>query len=74
MREEDKKQMMEEIAYFFREEFDLDLGIIGQENVLEFFQSILGKKIYNEALEEAQKFYKRQFENMESDFYALYKE
>lgn len=33
----------------------------------------LGKKIYNEALDDARKFYQRQADNMESDYYMLYK-
>ena len=74
MKSEDKKQLMEEIAYFFKEEYELDLGYIGQENVLLFFEENLGKVIYNEALDDARKFYQRQTENMESDYYMLYKD
>lgn len=73
MKDEEKKQLLEEISYFFREEYDLDLGIIGTENILDFFQENLGKKIYNEALDDARKFYQRQADNMESDYYMLYK-
>lgn len=73
MKDEEKKQLLEEISYFFREEYDLDLGIIGTENIFDFFQENLGKKIYNEALDDARKFYQRQADNMESDYYMLYK-
>lgn len=74
MSDEEKKQIKEEIAYFFKEEFDLDLGYIGQENIFDFFTENLGKVIYNHALDDARKFYQRQRENMESDYYSLYKE
>ena len=37
IKEEDKKRIMEEIHYFFKEEHGLDLGYIGQEDVYNFF-------------------------------------
>lgn len=74
LKEEDKKQMLEEIAYFFNEEYELDLGIIGRENIFDFFQDTLGKFIYNKALDDAKRFYERAASNMEADYYALYKD
>ncbi len=72
--DEKKRQMMEEIYYFFKEEYELDLGLIGQETVLDFFLENLGKPVYNIALDDAKKFYDRQRDNMESDFYMLYQD
>lgn len=74
IKEEDKKRMMEEIHYFFKEEHGMDLGYIGQEDIYNFFMETLGRYVYNNALDDARKFYNRQWENAESDFYALYKE
>lgn len=74
IKEEDKKRMMEDIHYFFMEEHGLDLGYIRQEDIYNFFMETLGKYVYNNALDDARKFYSRQWENAESDFYALYKE
>lgn len=74
IKEEDKRNLLEEIAYFFKEEYDLDLGIIGRENVYDFFAENLGKTIYNQALDDAKRFYDRNFANMESDYYMLYKD
>lgn len=71
---EEKNQMMEEIAYFFNEEFELDLGIIRHEAIFDFFQDNLGKYIYNRALDDAKKFYEKSASNMEADYYALYKD
>ena len=71
---EQKDQMLEEIAYFFNEEFELDLGIIGRENFFYFFQDNLAKYIYNRALDDAKKFYERNDSNMEAGYYALYKD
>lgn len=68
-----KKQMLEEIKYYFKEERDEDLGIIGTENLYDFFLDLLGDTIYNQALDDAKKFYERKASDMESDYYALYR-
>lgn len=71
---EEKNQILEEIAYFFNEEFELDLGIIRREAVFDFFQDNLAKYIYNRALDDAKRFYEKNASNMEADYYALYKD
>lgn len=72
--EKTKKQMCDEIELFFREEYDLELGIIGTGRILDFFQEILGDRIYNLALDDAKKFYEKYADNMETDYYALYRD
>lgn len=71
--QEQKKKLREEIIYFFQEERDEELGIIGAETVLDFFLDILGKTIYNKALDDVKLWLTRNIENLESDYYALYK-
>ncbi|MDF2608597.1 MAG: hypothetical protein K0R92_71 [Lachnospiraceae bacterium] len=73
-KENDKKAMLGEIAYFFKEEYDLDLGIIGTDNIFDFFTEMMGDRIYNMALNDAKRFYKKYAEEMETDFYALFKD
>lgn len=72
--EKDKVRMCDEIAAFFKEEHDLELGIIGTGRILDFFQEMLGNRIYNKALDDAKRFYARYADNMEADYYALYKD
>lgn len=72
--EKDKAQMCDEIAAFFKEEHDLDLGVIGTGRILDFFQEMLGDRVYNKALDDAKKFYEKYADNMETDYYALYKD
>lgn len=74
LQEKDRAQMCDEIAAFFREEYDLELGVIGTGRILDFFQEMLGKHIYNKALDDAKQFYDRYADNMETDYYALYKD
>ncbi len=74
LNEQEKKQICDEIAQFFREEYDLELGIIGTGNILDFFQGVLGCRVYNKALDDAKKFYEKYADNMETDYYALYRD
>lgn len=74
LEEKDKAQMCDEIAAFFREEHDLELGVIGTGKILDFFQEMLGDRIYNKALDDAKRFYEKYADNMETDYYALYKD
>lgn len=72
--EKAKARMCDEIAAFFREEHGLELGMIGTGKILDFFQEMLGDRIYNKALDDAKQFYARYADNMEADYYALYKD
>lgn len=72
--EEQKKHAMEEIHAFFDEEYGEDIGIIKQQRIMELFMEQLAPIIYNKALDDAMLWYKRQQDNIEADFYALYKE
>ena len=74
LNEQDKARMCDEIAAFCREEHDLELGVIGTGKILDFFQEMLGERVYNRALDDAKKFYERYADNMETDYYALYKD
>lgn len=74
LNEQDKARMCDEIAAFFREEHNLELGVIGTGKILDFFQEMLGERVYNRALDDAKKFYERYADNMETDYYALYKD
>lgn len=72
--EQERKQICDEIALFFKEEYELELGMIGTGNILDFFQETLGNRIYNQALDDAKRFYGKYADNMEADYYALYKD
>lgn len=72
--EEQKKAIMEQIHSFYLEEYDEDLGIIKQQRILDLFVEELAPIVYNKALDDAMLWYKRQQENLEADFYSLYKE
>lgn len=70
---EEKKQLLDEIIYYFETERDEKLGIIASESILDFFMEGLGKYIYNKALDDTKVWYSHRMEDVEADFYALYK-
>ena len=72
--DEQKKSMMNEIHDFFDSEYGEDIGIIKQQRVLALFMEQLAPMIYNKALDDAITWYKRMQDNLEADYYALYKE
>jgi uncharacterized protein (DUF2164 family) len=72
--DEEKKHMLEDIKYYFATERDEDLGIIASESILDFFLDTLGKHIYNKALDDSKLWYNRRMEDVEAEFYSLYKE
>lgn len=71
--DEEKKKLNDEITFFFREEMEQELGVIATGKVLDFFLENLGNLIYNKALDDTQMWFKQAAENMEADFYSLYK-
>ncbi len=51
--DEEKKQILSEIACYFRENHDLELGMIGTGGIFDFFLDVMGDHIYNQALDDA---------------------
>ena len=47
---------------------------IQEQQILELFMETLAPIIYNQALDDAFKWYKAMSENLESDYYSLYKD
>ncbi|NLP35341.1 MAG: DUF2164 domain-containing protein [Clostridiales bacterium] len=70
---EEKRQLLEDIQYFFETERNEKIGILASENVLEFFMNTLGKQIYNKALDDTKLWFDYRIEDLGSDFYSLYK-
>ena len=72
--EEQKQRLMEEIHDFFDAEFGDDIGIIRQSQIMDLFLEQLAPYVYNKALDDCMMWYKRQQDNLEADFYLLYRE
>ena len=71
---EQRRKMRELIADYFTDEENLELGMIAQDDILDFFLENLGPMIYNAALDDAHAWAQQAASNAETDYYALYKE
>ncbi len=72
--DEQKKQITDEIKAFYLDVRGDDIGIIEQQQILDLFVDQLAPIVYNKALDDAQRWYRDQQNNMEADYYLLYKE
>lgn len=68
-----KEKLNDEIKAFYLDERGEEIGIIEQMQVLELFEQKLAPIIYNKALDDAKRWYTQMMDNLDSDYYALYK-
>lgn len=69
-----KEKLNEEIRAFYLDVRGEEIGMIEQMQILELFEQRLAPVIYNKALDDAKKWFGQMMDNIDSDFYALYKE
>lgn len=68
-----KKQLNDEIKAFYLDERGEEIGIIEQMQLLELFEQKMATIIYNRALDDARQWFTQMMENVDSDYYTLYK-
>ena len=73
MSDEQKKKLGAEIKAFYLDERGEEIGMIEQMQLLELFQQKMAPIIYNKALDDAKKWFGQMIENLDSDYYVLYK-
>ena len=64
-----KKEMIQEVQSYFRNEHDEMIGDLKAEMFVEFFIEKLGPKIYNQAIEDANQFIHEKLIDMEGILY-----
>ena len=69
-----KKKIIEEIRSFYYDVRGDEIGIIEQQQILNLFLEHLAPIVYNKALDDAQRWYRQQQDNLESDYYLLYRD
>ncbi len=70
---DEKNKMISDIQDFFYENRGEELGVIASSEILDFFIEKLGNKIYNKGLDEAKLWYSSSMQNLQSDYYSIYK-
>ena len=68
-----KKKLNDEIKAFYLDERGEEIGIIEQMQLLELFEQKMAPIIYNKALDDAKQWFSQMMENVDSDYYTLYK-
>lgn len=68
-----KEKLNAEIKAFYLDQRGEEPGVIEQMQLLELFEQKLAPVIYNKALDDAKKWYVQMMDNLDSDFYTLYK-
>jgi uncharacterized protein (DUF2164 family) len=71
--DEKRKESIDDIIHFFKNERDEEIGIIAAEKILDHFLKTVGIQIYNKSVEESIIFLKNRFESLEIDMRALLK-
>lgn len=74
MKREGKNKLIQEIQDFFEEERDERIGVIAAEEVLDFFLQVLGKEIYNKALDDSKTWLLQRIQEVKIDYDLLYKD
>lgn len=69
-----KESLKAEIKAFYITERDEEIGIIEQMQLLDLFEEKLAPIIYNKALDDAKKWFSQMMDNLDSDYYTLYKD
>ncbi len=69
-----KEKLNAEIKAFYLDERGEEIGLIEQMQLYELFERKMAPIIYNRALDDAKRWFAQMMDNMDSDFYALYKE
>ena len=72
--DEQKKQLIAEIRAFYQDVRGEDVGMIEERQVLDLVCEQLAPIVYNKALDDALRWMKGQMENIEVDYYLLYKD
>jgi len=66
-----REHMIRETVRYFTTERDLELGVIGAEEILDFFLENLSPIIHNKAVEAAKSVVKQNLDNVEIDLDLL---
>ena len=68
-----KEKLKEEIKAFYLDVRGKEIGMIEQIQLLELFEEKMAPIIYNRALDDSKRWFGQMMDNLESDYYTLYK-
>ncbi len=68
-----KEKLKDEITAFYLDVRGEEIGMIEQLQLLELFEEKMAPVIYNRALDDVKRWFGQMMENLDSDYYTLYK-
>ena len=68
-----REKLNDEIKAFYYDVRGEEIGVIQQMQLLELFEEKLAPIVYNKALDDAKKWFTQMMDNLDSDYYGLYK-
>ena len=68
-----REKLNDEIKAFYYDVRGEEIGVIQQMQLLELFEEKLAPIAYNKALDDAKKWFTQMMDNLDSDYYGLYK-
>lgn len=71
--DQEKEALNEEIKAFYLDVRGEEIGVIQQMQLVELFEEKLAPIIYNRALDDAKRWFSQMLDNIDSDYYSLYK-
>lgn len=71
--DKERRESIRELIDFFQTERDEEIGMIAAENMLDHFLRNAGISMYNKGVEDAIKYLKERFENLELDMESILK-
>lgn len=71
--DQQKEALNEEIKAFYLDVRGEEIGMIHQMQLVELFEEKLAPIIYNRALDDAKRWFSQMLDNIDSDYYSLYK-
>ena len=72
--DEQKKEIQDEITAFYLDVRDEEIGVIQKQQIMDLFVENLAPIIYNKALDDTKDWYKKRMEDLECDYYSMYKD
>ncbi len=68
-----REKLKEELKAFYLDERGEEINLIEQMQLLNLFEEKMAPIIYNRALDDAKKWFSQMMDNLDSDYYTLYK-
>ena len=68
-----REKLNDEIKAFYYDVRGEEIGVIQQMQLLELFEEKLAPIVYKKALDDAKKWFTQMMDNLDSDYYGLYK-